>query len=135
MRLWTDIEFKTYSACNDQVRDRSAYHELDLVLVDSFVQAGRPRNDEIYLGVECKARLGGLKETIKQVLGVRREMSLLTHPEISKLGQVCGTRPSPLDRVPADPASEFWLYHTSPDINLYEGGPMAFGVRVIHCTP
>jgi hypothetical protein len=132
LKLWTDIEFQTLSACQGHTTDRSERYELDIVLVPADV-TGLPRVDEIVLGIECKAHQNVSKGVVKQLLGVRREMSLLSGPVESWLSEICMS--TPVRRVSADPPSELWLFHTHPDIRLYADGPEYFGIETIQDAP
>ena len=132
LKLWTDIEFQTLSACWGHTRDRSERYELDLVLAPANV-TGLPRVDEIVLGVECKAHQIVSKGVVKQMLGVRREMSILSERVESMLSVNCQLTPGRY--VSALPPSELWLFHTHPDIQQYADGPDFFGVEIIPDAP
>jgi hypothetical protein len=62
---------------------------------------------------------------LKEVLGVRRELSFLKGQKQSLL-TLCGGIPSV--SVPADPPSEYWLSYIDPAGNSYKESPQAFGV-------
>jgi hypothetical protein len=53
--LWTDVEFLSLSYCTGGAPSltKGDYHELDILVVAAGV-SGRPRYDEIWLGIECK---------------------------------------------------------------------------------
>ena len=71
LRLFVNIEFQTQGVLRSGKpgTDRSAHHELDIVLVEESA-SGYPRYDEIYLAIECKSGKFG-KSFLREVLGVR----------------------------------------------------------------
>ena len=76
--LWTDVEFLSWSywmRATGEAPTRGEYHELDILMVDPGV-LGRPSPDRIWLGVECK-NTGYGKNLLREILGIRRELSLL----------------------------------------------------------
>ncbi|SKB98328.1 hypothetical protein SAMN06295920_110135 [Rhizorhabdus histidinilytica] len=127
--LFVDIEFLTMSRAALGVTDNSDRHELDIVLVKGA--PAYPSHDEIVLGVECKSGAFS-KALLKQALGVRREMSLLTPFErpscLSDMGAI-------ERRVRAEPASEFWVAHLDPAGSAYQDGPAFFGIDFRHIEP
>ena len=132
LELHSDIEVMTLSAAYGRgVTGRSAYHEIDLVLAFAPQDGQRPSHNQIVLGVECKAHANFKKEIIRQVLGVRRELSFYTRkPKLSRLaalGEPGG--------VSADPASEYWLAHVDPKGTRYRAGPEVFGIKFKHWCP
>lgn len=79
--LWTDVEFTSLSYDQRGASapiQREDYQELDIVVTDAGV-SGRPRHAEIWLGVECK-NTGYTKGLLKEILGIRRKLSLLQNP-------------------------------------------------------
>ncbi len=128
VEIWTDVEFLTLSVGISQTSDLSKCYELDIALVEPINDGERPRHDQIVLGVECKARASGLKETIKQALGIRRELSFYGSGFYSTLS-VLASNP---ETVPANPPSEYWLLHTDRRILNYKDGPAHFGVKIEH---
>lgn len=133
-RLYTDIEFQTLGSHLNKMSgfSLSSYHELDLVLVEQST-AGRPKHDEIILGVECKSHAKFDKTILKQVLGIRRELSILTHPMVSRLSSESPKRP--FHEVPADPASEYWVAFADPAGMGYTHSPTSFGIEFKHWAP
>lgn len=128
--LFVDIEFDTLGHHLNSATDLSRRHEVDIVLVDQ--NAGYPRYDNIWLAVECKAVANFGKDLTKEVLGVRRELSMLTASQPSMLTQ-SGTYPT-VD-LPANPPSEFWLVHIDPKGLNYTQSPAAFGIELRHIEP
>lgn len=136
-KVFTDIEFETLgkhlatASGSSPVTDRSAYHELDIVVVN-YNASGRPTVGEIALGVECKAQKFK-KSIVKEILGVRREMSFVSGNVRSALSAL-SPRSYVVD-VPANPPSEYWLAYTAADGRHYVQSPQSFGIRFIHWCP
>ena len=127
LELHTDIEVTTLSSSLQcSTGDLSAYHEIDLVLVNGAQTGRRPRNDQIVLGVECKAQANFRKDVVRQVLGVRRELSFYRRPLLP--------RGMPWF-INADPPSEYWLAFVDPKGMLYQAGPSEFGIEFLHWCP
>ena len=156
LELHVDIEIETLSnAAAKNESDRSGYHEIDLVLIDPIfrpemtsMHKERPRHDQLLLGVECKSTKFFRKEIARQVLAVRRELSLFVNDQKCKLDLLFrdDKNDSDFDRnlddnedpdfnknvsicVKADPASLYWLAFTDPDGKNYSNGPEHFGIR------
>ena len=130
-RLFVDIEFQTLGNSFSRVVDRSACHELDIVLVYDATP-DYPRHDHILLAVECKCTANFSKKVVKEALGIRRELSYLQPARHSLLTNMGGTRPV---TVSAEPASEFWLAFIDGAGTSYEQSPDAFGINFKHIEP
>ena len=130
--LHTNIEFHTLGS-NQSVKqlDRSRYHEIDIVVFDLGVN-DRPSFDAIALGVECKANANFSKDIVRQVLGVRRELSLVARNQPTKLALASNTHARV---VSATPPSEYWLAYTDPSGNNYRMSPATFGIEFMHWCP
>ena len=78
--IWTDVEFVGLSsyklAGNATPSARGEYHELDIVVCDPKA-SGRPNSDQVYVGVEAKHWAHIPKKLLREVLGVRRELSFI----------------------------------------------------------
>ena len=125
-QMLVDIEFDTMGSkwlAGQLQADRSARHELDLVVVNAHYPY--PSHDEVLLAVECKAQANFDKQIVRAALGVRRELSLLVKPQPSWITQAGGTPPV---YVPAKPASEFWLAYLDPKGSHYYSSPAQFGI-------
>jgi hypothetical protein len=120
--LWTDIEFLSLSYCVSSARavTKGDYHELDILVVDAGV-TGRPRFDAIWLGIECK-NTGYEKGLLKEILGIRRELSLLDGARATKFSSW------PRKSVPANPASCLLVYSTDPKVVDYSAPGITFGI-------
>ena len=132
LRLFVNIEFQTQGVLRsgNPGFDRSAYHELDIVLVEGWA-TGYPRYDQIYLAIECKSGKFG-KNFLREVLGVRRELSLYVDERESRLTRIGG---SPGVSVQAEPASEYWLAFIDDDGEHYRASPAEFGIELRHIEP
>jgi hypothetical protein len=120
--LWTDVDFLTlsHSVRQPPTEAYGDYHELDLIVVEPGI-VGRPRHDQIWLGVECKNTSYG-KGLLKEILGVRREMSYLTGLESTAFD----TWPRPF--VAATPPSCLLVYATDPQVSNYAAPGEIFGI-------
>ena len=132
MELHTDIEVRTLSSSlASGVQGPSSYHEIDVVLLKDAQDRQRPAHNQVILGVECKAQTNFKKDIVRQVLGVRRELSFYRG------------RPSrsPLRRyalpyyVNAAPPSEYWLAFVDAKGMDYRFGPERFGIEFKHWIP
>jgi hypothetical protein len=124
--MWTDVEFLSlsYSSRRSGPPERGEYHELDIAVVDLGLN-GRPPHDSIWLGVECK-NTGYHKGLLKEILGIRRELSLLQDPQRTKF------RKWPRDSVPAKPASCLVVYSTDAGVLQYARPGEVFGIDFRH---
>ncbi|WP_170576250.1 hypothetical protein [Ruegeria atlantica] len=134
LEVHTDIEVRTLgSTISGAVIDNSAYHEIDIVVIPANVVDGSsPEHDEVLVGVECKSSANLGKSVIRQVLGVRRELSLLSPPQDCAIDVYFGHSPA---QLPANPPSHYWLAHTDTGASKYEGSPRAFGVEFKNWSP
>jgi len=125
--LWTDVEFTSLSynqrGASSSVQ-RGDYHELDIVVCDSGVN-GRPFHSQIWLGVECK-NTGYTKGLLKEILGIRRELSLLQNPRPTRFSNW------PRTQVPADPPSCLMVFSTDSTVTEYAGPGSVFGIDFNH---
>lgn len=121
--LWTDVEFTSLSYDQFQASrplQRGDYHELDIVVTEPAV-TGRPSHSKIWLGVECK-NTGYTKNLLKEILGIRRELSLLQAPRPTRFMQW------PRTTVPADPPSCLMVFATDASVNQYSSPGDVFGI-------
>jgi hypothetical protein len=123
--LWTDVEFLSLSYCTGgaTILTRGDFHELDILIVNAGV-SGRPRYDDLWLGIECK-NTGYEKGLLKEILGIRRELSLLSGPNSTRF------RVWPRITVPADPASCLLVYSTDKDVADYAAPGRVFGIDFV----
>jgi hypothetical protein len=123
--LWTDVEFLSLSYCKSQTAatTKGDYHELDILIVEVGV-TGRPKYDQVWLGVECK-NTGYQKGLLKEILGIRRELSLLSGPTRTKFFW-------PRETVPATPPSCLLVYSTDEKVMDYSAPGEYFGIDFFH---
>jgi hypothetical protein len=132
--IYTDVEFETLGSSHNPVTDFSGQHELDIIAVAHGL-SGKPKHDQILLGVECKSNAKFGKWILKQTLGVRRELSYYSSP----------LQPCALDQLfspvgpgivlNANPPSEYWLAYVDPRGNRYDESPATFGIAFKHWEP
>jgi hypothetical protein len=129
--LWVDIECLAISAGRNAKSLKGLLfgkcHELDIVLVGSGTD-GRPLPDEIFLGVEAKHREFN-KALLKELLGVRREMTMRGEP---------AAYPLPhwfiwwANELPAWPASGLVAFCSSAAVGNYSAPADFWGIRMEH---
>jgi hypothetical protein len=129
-RLYVDIEFETLGSGKVPVCDKSLRHEIDIVVVDTI--SSYPQHNEVLLGVECKAVAKFSKSIVKEVLGVRRELSFFHRPQRSRLSSLATKG---VVYVAADPPSEYWLAYVDVAGTGYRESPAAFGIDFKHWQP
>lgn len=124
--LWTDVEFAGISYIDG--RTNGEYHELDIVMCD-YGADGYPRNTQIWLGIECKCRGSSPKGMLREILGVRRELSFSGNENDTNFTNW------PCDTVPADPASclLFYSIDEKPSNDWIVPG-VTFGVQFVHLS-
>lgn len=124
--LWTDVEFLalSYVLRGSGPVTKGDYHELDILIVDAGV-SGRPTTDKIWLGVECK-NTGYEKGLLKEILGIRRELSLLQSNQTTKFANW------PRSTVPAMPPVCLVVYSTDINVGQYGAPGDVFGIDFIH---
>jgi len=130
-QIFLNIEFMTLGSQNAPFHDRSCYHELDIVIVEDGV-TGRPIFDKILMGLECKSSANFGKSIIKETLGVRREMTLLTNfndSELTKINSGWG------NQVNCDPNSEYWLCFADQNGSNYSVSAEYFSIKLKHWDP
>jgi hypothetical protein len=128
LEVWTDVEFVALSASVRGVPPQYAascdFHELDIVVVPAGT-TGRPTCQDIQIGVECKS--GSYeKGMLRALLGVRRELSLLTDLR----GTIFDSWPR--ESVPASPASCLMAYGADRRIKEFEAPGQIFGIDFVH---
>ena len=132
VELHTNIEIETLgsSMYNGPNKDLSFMHEVDIVLIEEGVNCGdMPTHDQLLLGIECKAHAKLRKGVIREVLGVRRELSYCQHNHITKIDTIFSSKKSALC-VPAVPSSIYWLYTIDLNAMRYKISPKQFGVII-----
>ncbi len=125
--MWTDVEFTSLSywlGSKSSPPTPGDFHELD-ILITLPTPSPRPTPNEILLGVECK-HTPYRKGLLREILGVRRELSLLCSPQATSF------RHWPRRLAPADPASCLLVYSSSSKISKYASPGKTFGIDFIH---
>jgi len=125
--IWTDVEFLSLSYSqrkNTSEAGKGDYHELDIIVAEPNLR-DRPRHSDIWLGVECK-NTGYTKHLLREILGVRRELSLLRSDERTQFSSW------PRAMVPAHPASCLMVYSTDQAVSSYSGPGEVFGIDFVH---
>jgi hypothetical protein len=100
------------------------YHEIDVAIVAPNV-SGRPQPTEIFLAAECK-NTGYQKSLLREILGVRRELSLLDDPRATAFASW------PRSSVPASPPSCIVVYSTDAQVLKYAAPGAYFGIDFFH---
>lgn len=129
IELWTDIQFTGLSYYRRGMPTPLSpcdHHELDIVAVPAGT-TGRPRHDEILLGIECK-HTPFAKHMARAALGVRRELSYLHSPEPTAFGSWLR------DSVPAQPASVLAVFSSDVGVAKYQPAGDEFGVDFHHLS-
>lgn len=127
--IFTDIYFVSMSHSRSGTSNKPTpgeYHELDVVMT-IYGATGMPEHDEILIGVECKYT-EYKKSLLKEILGVRREMGLLSHPQRTSFSHW------PSVNVPSDPPSCLLVYCSSSKVNNYSEPGKTFGIEFFHET-
>jgi hypothetical protein len=125
--LFTDIYFTTLSY---QMRGAPArkingdYHELDIALIQPN-QTGYPQQTKVMLAVECK-NTSIKKSTIRELLGFRRELSLLQSARPTNFSVW------PTNFTPSEPNSVHMLYCSDHRISRYTDNCLQFGIILQH---
>ena len=125
--IWTDIEFTSLSHAQrgaPSPTQRGDFHELDIVITEPGAN-DRPRHSQLWLGVECK-NTGYTKGLLKEILGIRRELSLLQAPQVTHFSRW------PRTHVPADPPSCLMVYSTDATVSEYSTPGTVFGIDFVH---
>lgn len=133
--VYVDIEFQTLGSSRMRGRalsDLSEHHEIDIGVFRHGLNNARPAHTDVALAVECKAVVSLSKAVIRGILGLRRELSLLSPPRTSVLAAIAGHS---VPDVPAEPPSEVWLVTTDPNVSRYSNSPATFGIYCIHDDP
>lgn len=137
VELHTNIEIETLgsSMYNGPNKDLSFMHEVDIVLIEDGVNCGdMPTHDQLLLGIECKAHAKLRKGVIREVLGVRRELSYYRHSHITKIDTIFSPKKGALC-VPACPSSLYWLYTIDSNARRYKISPEQFGIDIEISVP
>ena len=126
LEVHTDIQVSimNLSQPNGRVDSRST-NEIDIVVVRANAKDGCPVDpNDLILGIECKLRgNGGIEAgTIREVIGVRNEISDRTHGENkSNIDKILKAFPKKKERtVRVRPHSEYWLAQIGENAKKYK---------------
>jgi hypothetical protein len=125
--VWTDVEFLALSYCTNGSSlppTKGHYHELDIV-VAHVGATGRPKCNDIWLGVECKNTTYA-KGLLKEILGIRRELSFVCDPVKTNFSFW------PRTHVPANPPSCLMAYSTDLAVAQYSAPGTMFGIDFVY---
>jgi hypothetical protein len=130
--IWTDIEFTSLSYWRDPKNSSKlgakpppgSRHELDIILTTSNPEH-YPTPDQVLIGIECK-HTPYQKRMLREILGVRRELSYLNRPQATSFLNW------PRSSVPAEPNSCLLAYSSSRLINNFTEPGTTFGIDFIH---
>ncbi len=124
--IFTDVEFLTlsYDAQSHTKPLPGHFHELDIVLTKEGL-SGRPKHSDILIAVECK-NTGYTKSLLKEILGIRRELSYLQNDYRTAFNKW------PRPYVPAKPSSCLLVYTTSSQVANYSAPGDTFGIDFIN---
>ncbi len=125
-QVFVDVYFQTMGSPSSQTSDRSAYHELDIGILESGINGTNAPHDKVALAIECKELASVKKSVVREVLGLRRELSLLSSDKVSPIFQTL---------VPAFPPSELWLACSDPRCLKYQASPRFYGIEIKHLVP
>lgn len=128
--IWTDVCFISQSYLNTSEYHRSTtprygdYHELDILMVDPNLNS-YPLPKQIWLGVECK-NTGMRKGILKEILGVRREMSFINEPIKTRF------KKWPQTVARSNPPCCLLLYSSDEAIEKYESSGNFYDIKFVH---
>lgn len=125
-QVFVDVYARTMGEALGAASDRSCFHELDIAIIERGLNGVSPSHDAVFLAIECKDLAHFTKNIVREVLGLRRELSLLSY---SQQSEVFGTS------VPADPPSELWLACSDPRCLNYSSSPQQYGVEIRYMAP
>ncbi|SFX48044.1 hypothetical protein SAMN03097694_2401 [Janthinobacterium lividum] len=88
--IWTNVEFFGHSHQVTGINLPGSYHEADVVMLDTNAHGGgvapvRPPADSVMLMIECKYLDILPKAVLRTMLGLRRELSLLSNQQPTSL--------------------------------------------------
>lgn len=126
--IWTDVEFTSLSYWSNPNNSNrlgtrpppGSRHELDILMAINNSDM-YPTSDQILIGVECKDTVYQ-KRMLREILGVRRELSYLCGP--TQTAFTVWPRPT----APANPSSCLLVYSSYPSIVKFTDPGSTFGI-------
>ena len=113
--IWTNVEFFGHSHQVTGINLPGSYHEADVVMLDRSAHGGqvapvRPPAESVMLMIECKYLDVLPKAVLRTLLGLRRELSLLSNPQPTSLTPFLNGPPGAAaaglaNALPANPGS------------------------------
>ncbi|WP_139111107.1 hypothetical protein [Stappia indica] len=125
-QVFVDVYTRTMGEKNGAKPDNSCYHEIDIAVFAQGIDNSSPHHDQVFLAIECKDVANFTKNIVREVLGLRRELSYLTKSQSSPIFET---------NVPADPPSEVWLVCSDSRCLNYQNSPRKYGVEIMHLAP
>lgn len=122
--LWTDVEFLGLSFHQRGSRQHPTagdFHELDIVMTEPGT-TGRPSHERVMIAVECK-NTTYQKRHLREILGVRRELSFLRPPTETSFAKW------PATHVPANPCSCLLVFSSDAAVNRFDSSGPFFGIQ------
>jgi len=126
--IFTDLYFNSLSydfKGSPPKQQPGDYHELDIAMIKPGLH-NKPKNDDVYLAVECK-NTSVQKKMIREILGFRRELSMVSYtPKRTEF------RTWPAHVVHSSPGSVHMLYCSHDKVLKYQDNCFRFGIFVTH---
>lgn len=128
--IWTDVCFisQSYLRASEYFRSTTPqygdYHELDILMVEPNLDS-YPLPEQIWLGVECK-NTGMRKGILKEILGVRRELSFINESRNTKFNKW------PQTEARSNPPCCLLLYSSDEAVEKYRNSGNFYDIKFIH---
>ena len=128
--IWTDVCFisQSYLRTSKYLRSTTPqygdYHELDILMVEPNVDS-YPLPEQIWLGVECK-NTGMRKGILKEILGIRRELSFISESRNTKF------KKWPQTEARSNPPCCLMLYSSDEAVEKYRDSGNFYDIKFIH---
>lgn len=128
--IWTDVCFLSQSYLRTSTYSKSKapqygdYHELDILMVEPNLES-YPRPEQIWLGIECK-NTGMRKGILKEILGVRRELSFINEPRNTKF------KKWPQIEARSNPPCCLMLFSSDEAVEKYTNAGNFYDVKFIY---
>jgi hypothetical protein len=139
--IWTNVEFEGISGVGAKSGVKSgSYHEADILMMRPNVHNGttpvRPNYQDVLLVIECKFLSVLPKVVLRALLGLRREMSMLTNTtKVTDLLKSvnAGSQPEFTPKLNANPSSHLVFFYPdkykfSPEVE-WKAPARMFGIE------
>jgi hypothetical protein len=128
--VWTNVEFLSLSYkfhSKSRGPTPGEYHELDiLITLPNIPDHHRPKFNQIYLGIECKATKYK-KSFLREILGVRSELSILRNERYKTIFNYWLRK-----HINVTPPSCLLVYCIDEAVKNYEQAGKLHGIDFIH---